>query len=84
VRQCVYCYKEAENLKLSGHFSTKKINILGFYVVSTQSIYLFCVDFIVRKDNDYFPMQYLFIGFYKQQCLLRGTKRTFKSNSVNS
>jgi hypothetical protein len=83
VRQCVYCYMEDENLKLSGHYNTKRFNIIGFYVVSTHSTYVLCVDFIVRKDSDYFPMHYLVTGFYKQQCLLCGTKRIFKSNSVH-
>jgi len=65
-RQCVYCYKGAGNLKLSGHFNTKRFNILGFYFVSTQSTYGLCVDFVVRKDSDYFPMQYLVIGCYQK------------------
>jgi len=84
VRQCVYFYTGAENLKLSGHFSTKRFNILEFYVVSTQSTYVLCVDFIVTEDSDFFPMHYLVIGVYQQQFLLRGTERIFKSNSAHS
>jgi hypothetical protein len=49
VMQGIYCYKGPENLKPSGHFSTKRVNILGFYFVSTQSTCVFCVEFVVRK-----------------------------------
>ena len=49
MRQCVFCNKGADNLKLSGHFNTKRFNILGFYVVSTQSTYVLCVDSLSEK-----------------------------------
>ena len=44
-----------------------------FYVLSTQCIYVFCVD--LRTNSDYFTVQQWQVGFYNWDgvCLLRGT-----------
>jgi hypothetical protein len=44
-----------------------------FYVLSTQCIYVFCVD--LRTNSDYFPVQHWLVSFYNRDgvCLLRGT-----------
>jgi hypothetical protein len=49
-----------------------QLNIQQFYVLPTQSIYVFCVD--LRINNDYFPIQQKLTGFYNRdiECLLRG------------
>ena len=39
----------------SGHYMYRQFNILQFYVLPTQCIYVFCVD--LRTNSDYFPIQ---------------------------
>ena len=48
-----------------------------FYVLPTQRICVFCVDF--RTNNDYFTLQHWLVGFcnWDGVCLLRGTTDTF-------
>jgi hypothetical protein len=48
-----------------------QLNIQQFYVLPTQSIYMFCVNL---RINDYFPIQQKLTGFYNRdiECLLRG------------
>ena len=43
-------------LKPSGHYMYRQFNIQQFYVLSTQCIYVFCVD--LRTNSDYFPIQH--------------------------
>jgi hypothetical protein len=43
-------------LKVSGYYTYHQFNNHKFYVLPTQSIYVFCVD--LRTDSDYFPIQY--------------------------
>ena len=42
-------------LQPSGHYMYRQFNIHQFYVLPTQSIYVFCVD--LRTNSDYFPIQ---------------------------
>jgi len=42
-------------LQPSGHYMYQQFNIQQFYVLSTQYIYVFCVD--LRINIDYFPIQ---------------------------
>ena len=62
-----------------GHCMYHRFNIQQFYVLSTQCIYVFCVD--LRTNSDYFPIHHLLTGFYNRDgvCLLCGTDWTFKS-----
>jgi len=41
---------------LSDHYMYRQFNIQQFYVLSTQCIYVFCVD--LRTNSDYFPIQH--------------------------
>ena len=43
-------------LLLSGHYTYCQFNIQQFYFLSTQCIYVFCVD--LRTNSDYFPIQH--------------------------
>ena len=43
---------------------TTRINTQQFYVLSTQCIYVFCVD--LRTNCDYFPIQHELTGFYNR------------------
>jgi len=43
-------------LKSSGHYMYHQFNIHKFYVLSTQCIYVFCVD--LRTNSDYFSTQH--------------------------
>jgi len=43
------------HIKRSGFFLYREFNIQKFYVLSTQCIYVFCVD--LRTNSDYFPIQ---------------------------
>ena len=43
-------------LKPSGHYMYRQFNIQQFYVLPTQSIYVYCVD--LRTKSDYFPIQH--------------------------
>jgi len=43
-------------LEPCGHYMYHRFNIQQFYVLSTQCIYVFCVD--LRTNSDYFPIQY--------------------------
>jgi len=43
-------------LKPSGYYMYHQFNIHKFYVLSTQCIYVFCVD--LRTNSDYFPVQH--------------------------
>jgi hypothetical protein len=56
---------------------TARFNTHQFYVLSTQCIYVFCVD--LKTNSDYFPIQHQLTGFYNRdgQCLLRGTDWIF-------
>jgi len=58
--------------KRIGHSMYHQLNIQQFYVLPTQSIYVFCVD--LRINNVYFPIQQKLTGFYNRdiECLLRG------------
>jgi hypothetical protein len=40
----------------SGHYMYRQFNIHQFYVLPTQSIYVFCVD--LRTNSDYFTRKY--------------------------
>jgi len=40
------------HVRLSGHYMYHQFNILQFYVLPTQCIYVFCVD--LRTNSDYF------------------------------
>ena len=40
----------------SGHYMYRQFNIQQFYVLSTQCIYVFCVD--LRTNSDYFTVQH--------------------------
>ena len=42
----------------------RQFNILQFYVLLTQCIYVFCVD--LRTNSDYFPIKHQLTGFYKR------------------
>jgi hypothetical protein len=52
---------------------TTEFNNQIFYVLSTQCIYVFCVD--LKTNSDYFPIQHELTGLYNrdEECLLRGT-----------
>ena len=52
---------------------TEDFNTKNFYVLPTQCVCVFCVDF--RTNSDYFPIQQRLTGFYNWdgECLLRGT-----------
>ena len=52
----------------SGHYMYHQFNIQQFYVLPTQCIYVFCVD--LRRNNDYFPIQYWLTGFYNRDLTL--------------
>ena len=43
-------------LKPSGHYIYRQFNIHKLYVLSTQYIYVFCVD--LRTNSDHFPIQH--------------------------
>jgi len=43
-------------------------NIQQFYLLSTQCIYVFCVD--LRTNSDYFPIQHKLTGFYNIDLIL--------------
>ena len=62
-------FKSQWSLYISQVLTLKK----KFYVLPTQCIYVFCVDF--RTNSDYFPIQHKLTGFYNREevCLLRGT-----------
>jgi hypothetical protein len=50
---------ETENrapLKPSGYYMYHQFNIQQFYVLTTQCIYVFCVD--LRTNSDYFTVQH--------------------------
>ena len=57
----------------SGHYMYRQLNIIRFYVLPTQCIYVFCVDLGI--NSDYFTVQHWLVGFYNWDgvCLLRGT-----------
>jgi len=61
---------------------TARFNIQQFCILSTQCIYVFCVD--LRTNSDYFPIQHQLAGFYNRdgECLLRGTDWVFIYNST--
>jgi hypothetical protein len=46
-----------------GYFVNDQFNIRQFYVLPTQSIYVFCVD--LRTNSDYFSRQHWLTGLYK-------------------
>ena len=64
--ECVYCAVRTEILYIilyiynpvmpSGHYMYHQFNIQQFYVLPTQCIYVFCVDF--RTNICYFPIQH--------------------------
>jgi len=58
---------------MSPMFMYHQFNIQQFYVLPTQSIYVFCMD--LRTNSDYFPIQHQLTGFYNRDglYLLRGT-----------
>jgi hypothetical protein len=61
---------------------TTTFNFHKFYVLPTQCISVFCVDF--RTNSDYFPVQRQLIGFYNRDgmCLQRGTDWAFKCSGL--
>jgi len=61
---------------------TTRLNVQKFHVLSTQCIYVFCMD--LRTNSDYFPIQHWLTGFYNWDgvCLLRGTDWVFIYNST--
>jgi hypothetical protein len=67
-------------LQPSGYYKYHQFNLKQFYVLHTQSIYVFCVD--LRRNSDYFPTHHWLTGFYNRsrECLLRGTNWVFKSD----
>jgi hypothetical protein len=50
--ECVYCAVWPEYL----YIYTVRFNVHKFYVLPTQSVYVFCVD--LRTNSDYFPIQH--------------------------
>ena len=64
---------------MSPMFMYHQFNIQQFYVLPTQSIYVFCMD--LRTNSDYFPIQHQLTGFYNRDglYLLRGTDWRFTS-----
>ena len=50
-----YSQGEFANYEPSGHYMYRQFNIQQFYVLPTQTIYVFCVD--LRTNSDYFPTQ---------------------------
>ena len=64
---------EVNPLQPSGRYMYRQCNINQLYVLSTQCIYVFCVD--LRTNSDYFTVQHWLFGFYNWDgvCLLRGT-----------
>jgi hypothetical protein len=60
---------------------TTVFNFQNFYVLPTQCVYVFCVDF--GTNSDYFLIQHELTNFYNRDgdCLLRGTNWVFKCNS---
>ena len=58
-------------LSPSGHYMYRQFNIQQFYVLSTQYIYVLCVDL---RNSDYFPIQRSLTGLYNRDgvFLLRG------------
>jgi len=66
--------------KPSGYYIYQQFTIHKFYVLSTQCIYVLCVD--LRTNSDYFPLHHYLTGFYNRDgvCLLRGTGWVFIYN----
>ena len=60
-------------VQTSGYYIYHRFNIHKFHVLSTQCIYVFCVD--LRTNSDYFPIQHYLTGFYIRDglCLLCST-----------
>jgi hypothetical protein len=60
---------------------TTKFSAQKFYILTTQWIWVFCMD--LRTSSDYFPKQHELNGLYNRdgKRLLRGTTWTFKHNS---
>jgi len=48
--------KHINHLLLAATIRTARYNIKQFYVLSTQCIYVFCVD--LRTNSHYFPIQH--------------------------
>jgi len=53
----------------NGYYTYHQLNILQFYVLPTQRIYVFCMD--LRTNSNFIP---ILKGFYNRDgvCLLRG------------
>ena len=64
---------ELPSLQPSGHYMYRKFNIQQLYILSTECVYVFCVD--LRTNSDYFTVQHWLLGFYNRDGvrLLRGT-----------
>jgi len=62
-----------DSLKPLVALRAQTLNIKQFYVLPTQSIYVFCID--LWTNSDFFPVQHQLAGFYNRDgvCLLRGT-----------
>ena len=52
LQYAVFCFC----LQPSGYCIYRQFNIRQFYVLPTQSIYVFCVD--LRTNSQYFPIQH--------------------------
>ena len=48
--------KISEKHDAIAYYMYRQLNIQQFYVLSTQCIYVFCVD--LRTNSDYFPIQH--------------------------
>ena len=75
--ESVYCAVRTGSLYIVQY---RQFNIQQFYVLSTQRIYVFCVD--LRTNSDYFPIQHWLGGLYNWDgvCLLCGTDWVFICN----
>ena len=56
VKKMIIHRTRLHNIKPSSNYMYHQFNIHKFYVLSTQCIYVFCVD--LRTNSDYFPMQH--------------------------
>jgi len=57
-----------------------QFKIHQFYVLSTQCIYVFCMD--LRTNSDYFPTQHQLTGFYNRDLTLYSPVVTIRTTSL--
>ena len=68
------------SLKPSGHYMYRQFNIQQLYVLSTQCIYVFCVD--LRTNSHYFPIQHTLTGLYNRDLTLYSPVVTICTTSL--